>query len=395
MQFRLTVYRESDGITAMQVDAPDEKAAWLRADEQGYSVISSQQSDRSSARRTGSKKFPLLLISQQLLALLSAGLNLVEAFETLAEKEQGSNTQSVLNQVIGALRDGKTLSAGLETMPGAFPPLYVASIRASERTGGIIQALERYVGYQVQVEEARKKVVNALIYPMLLVSVGGLVTLFLLGYVVPKFSRIFEERGTDLPLLTQVLVDWGNLLNSHTWQTLIGATLIAGAAVVALSRPGTRTVIVQQLWKLPLAGEKMRLFQLARMYRTLAMLLKGGMPMVAALELVRDLLDPSLRPQLANATRRISEGTPPSLALNENGLSTPVADRMLRVGEQTGDLGGMMERIGAFYDDELTRAAEIFTRTFEPVLMVLIGLIIGAIVLLMYMPIFELASSIE
>ncbi|MBI3042922.1 MAG: type II secretion system F family protein [Betaproteobacteria bacterium] len=395
MEFKLTVYRETDGVTSISVDATDEQAALRQATANGYSVLSTRRSGgwTFGGRRDGA--FPLLLVSQELLSLLRAGLNLVEAFETLAEKEQTGGTKTVLDRILAELYSGKPLSAALETFPGAFSPLYVATIRASERTGDIQRALERYVAYQSQLDRVRKSIVTAMIYPVLLIGVGGAVTLFLLGYVVPKFSRIFVERGTDLPWLTGVLVEWGTLLNEHSWQIGLAALAALALLVIAAARPEARALLVRQLWKVPGAGEKMRLFQLARMYRTLGMLLQGGMPIFAALGLVRGLLDPSLRGQLARATKQIGEGGATSQAMLDHGLSTPVATRMLRVGEQTGELGGMMERIAAFYDEELARTAEVFTRAFEPALMVLIGVIIGGIVLLMYLPIFELASSIE
>lgn len=395
MQFKLTVYREPSGVTSITLDAADEQAASRQAVASGYMVLSAQQAGGwlLGTRRDGA--FPLLLVSQELLALLRAGLNLVEAFETLAEKEQGGETRPVLDRILAELYSGKPLSTALEVFPRTFPPLYVATIRASERTGDILQALERYVAYQTQLEQVRKMVVTALIYPVMLITVGGAVTLFLLGYVVPKFSRIFLERGADLPLLTRLLVDWGNLINQYGWQTGVAILAALGLSVLALSRPDARAWLMRQLWKLPAAGEKMRIYQLARMYRTVGMLLRGGMPMISALGLVRDLLDPALRAQLGAATKQISDGGATSQAMLDHGLATPVATRMLRVGEQTGDLGSMMERIAAFYDEELARTAEVFTRIFEPALMVLIGIIIGSIVLLMYLPIFELASSIE
>lgn len=394
MHFRLTVYREPDGVVSIAVDATDEQAALRHAVAGGYTVLSAQQSAgwTSWGRREGT--FPLLLVSQELLALLRAGLNLVEAFETLAEKEQGGATKSVLDRVLAELYSGKSLSLALESFPTAFPALYVATVRASERTGGIVPALERYVAYQSKLEQVRKTIVTAMIYPVLLIAVGGMVSLFLLGYVVPKFSLIFEERGTELPLLTRLLVDWGNLLNAYGWQLGISVVALIALLVLATTRPQVRAFIVRQLWKVPGAGEKMRLYQLARMYRTLGMLLQGGMPLVSALGLVRGLLDPALRAQLAAATRQITEGGATSHAMFDHGLSTPVAARMLRVGERTGDLGAMMERIAAFYDEDLARTAEVFTRTFEPALMVLIGVIIGSIVLLMYLPIFDLATSV-
>ncbi|MFM9967935.1 MAG: type II secretion system F family protein [Burkholderiales bacterium] len=395
MQYKLTVYREADGVSAISVEAPDEPAALRHAVQQGYSVLSAQQSASRLFGGLSGGAFPLLLVSNELLALLRAGLNLVEAVETLAEKEQVRATKAVLDRILTELYAGKALSLALEAIPGAFPALYIATIRASERTGDIQQALERYVAYATQLEQLRKKVVNAMIYPVLLLAVGGLVTIFLLGYVVPKFSRIFDERGTELPFGTRLLIDWGNFLNEYTWQAGLLLLALAIFPIVAAGRPEVRAWLIRLLWDVPIIGEKMRLFQLARMYRTLGMLVQGGMPVVSALGLVGGLLDVSLREQLATATKSISDGGPTSQAMVDNGLSTAVATRMLRVGEQTGDLGAMMERIAAFYDEELARSAEIFTRTFEPALMVLIGVIIGSIVILMYLPIFELASSIE
>jgi general secretion pathway protein F len=395
MQFNLTVYREPEGVTSLSLEADDEQAALRVATASGYTVLSSRRGGGIALGGRRRSAFPLLLFSQELLALLRAGLNLVEAVETLAEKEQASGIKSVLDRILAELYSGKPLSAALETFPGAFPPLYVATIRASERTGDILRALERYVAYQRQIEQVRKAVVTAMIYPVLLVGVGGMVTLFLLGYVVPRFSRIFEERGTQLPWLTRVLVDWGHLLNEYSWQAAAGTIAIGAVLAAAASRPEARAWFVRQLWKIPGAGDKMRLYQLARLYRTLGMLLRGGMPIFPALGLVHGLLDPALRGQLAAATKQIGEGGATSQAMLEHGLSTPIATRMLRVGEQTGELGDMMERIAGFYDEELARAAEVFTRVFEPALMVLIGVIIGAVVLFMYLPIFELASSIE
>jgi general secretion pathway protein F len=138
-----------------------------------------------------------------------------------------------------------------------------------------------------------------------------------------------------------------------------------------------------------------RLYQLARVYRTLGMLLKSGMPVVTALGMVRGLLDESMRPMFDRASARIREGSPISAAMQEAGLTTPVAMRMLRVGEQTGNMGAMMERLAELGDDENSRALDLFSRTFEPVLMALIGLVIGSIVVLMYLPIFELAANIQ
>jgi general secretion pathway protein F len=170
---------------------------------------------------------------------------------------------------------------------------------------------------------------------------------------------------------------------------------LIGAALWALSRAQTRSWLNLQLWRVPALGERMKVYQLARLYRTAAMLLRAGIPAVRALDMVRDLLAAHLRPQLVAARKSIEQGKPMSAALGAVGLATPVAARMMLVGERSGDMGHMLAQIARFHDDEVARTIEWFTKAFEPVLMAVLGLAIGGVVVLMYMPIFELAGSIR
>jgi general secretion pathway protein F len=213
--------------------------------------------------------------------------------------------------------------------------------------------------------------------------------------VVPKFSQIYEDTGSNLPFLSQLLLQWGVFLESHgkTFLMVLGAGL--AAIIYALSQASVRKWLMQQFWLIPAIGERLRIFQLARFYRTLGMLLKGGTPIVAALGSVAGLLDVSLKANMQKATLTIQQGQPVSTAMELAGLTTPVALRMLRVGERGGKIGDMMERVAAFYDEELSRWIEWFTKLFEPLLMLFIGLVIGVVVLLLYMPIFELAGSVQ
>ena len=219
--------------------------------------------------------------------------------------------------------------------------------------------------------------------------------LFLLGYVVPKFALVYEGTKTTLPWMSQQLLNWGMLLQNHGELLLVGIVGAVSGAVYALSRPSVREALLLKLWHIPAVGERMHVYQLARFYRTLAMLLKGGIPVVTALDMVSGLLQPALRGQLKLASTSIREGRTISQAMEAYELTRPVALRMLRVGERTGDMGEMMERIAAFYDEEMARWVEWFTKMFEPLLMALIGAVIGGIVILMYMPIFDLAGSVQ
>jgi len=370
----------------------DEAIAQVKA--RGFSPIATKIKSTSFINRSN-KKFPLALFSQELLALLEAGLNLVEAIETLAEKEQGGEIKHTLDSLLQTLYQGQTFSSALELHPATFPVLYIATVRASEKTGDLPEALGRYICYEQQLGVLKKKIISSSVYPILLMAVGGLVILFLLGFVVPKFSKIYEDTGENLPYLSQALLAWGVFLENHGKEILIAMGLGSVGLGYGLSRPSLRKWLIQFFWRIPALGKRLRVFQLARFYRTLGMLLKGGTPIIAALGSVTGLLDAALQIKMRQASAAIQEGQPISLAMDQAGLTTPVALRMLRVGERGGKIGDMMERIAAFYDDELSRWIDWFTRLFEPILMLLIGLVIGVVVLLLYMPIFELAGNIQ
>lgn len=345
--------------------------------------------------KLGNDKFPLLLFNQELLTLLEAGLSVVVVLETLLEKETNANTRLVLKAIVTSLHEGRTLSSALEGQYAAFPALYVATIRSSERTGSLIESLRRYIAYQMQVDQMRKKIIAASIYPALLIFIGGLVVLFLLTYVIPKFSHIYADTGRELPFASWLLMRWGAMIESHG--SLIAGIFFGMLFFVAytFSRASVRSWLREMLWGLPVIGERMRIYQLSRFYRTLGMLSSAGIPLMAAMEQIGGLLDIRLQAKLAEARNHVREGRSVSYAMELSGLSTPVALRLLRVGEQTGQIGEMMNRIADFHEEELNRWIDWASRLFEPLLMTAIGIIIGGIVVLMYVPIFELAGSIQ
>ena len=393
MDFQVKALRGRE-IVLLNISAAHADDASAQAKARGFSPLGIKAKSTSFIKQ-GSKKFPLALFSQELLALLEAGLNLVEAIETLVEKEQSGEIKSTLDSLLQALYQGQTFSSALELQPATFPMLYIATVRASEKTGDLAESLTRYVSYEQQLGLLKKKIVSSSIYPILLMAVGGLVILFLMGFVVPKFSKIYEDTGGNLPFLSQVLLAWGVFLEIHGKELLMALGLGAAGLAYGLSRPALRKWLMQLLWRTPALGQRLRIFQLARFYRTLGMLLKGGTPIIAALGSVTGLLDAALQLKMKQASAAIQEGQPISLAMDQAGLTTPVALRMLRVGERSGKIGDMMERIAAFYDEELSRWIDWFTRLFEPILMLFIGLVIGVVVLLLYMPIFELAGNIQ
>jgi general secretion pathway protein F len=395
MRFELKAVGPDGRVESLDFQGLDQASAVQQAESRGYTVLAVRaRSGLGTPWRRGGERFPLTLFSQELLVLLQAGLPLVEAIDTLAGREKRAEFRALLERIVAILREGAKLSSALEQFPQAFPPLYVATVHASEKTSDLAPALARYVAYQNQLDAIRKRLVNAAIYPMLLIGVGGLVSLFLLVYVVPRFSHIYEERGVDLPLFSRLLVVWGRMVEGNGTLVIAALAGLAVAATYALRSAEVRGRIEAALWRVPAIGERLKLYQLARFYRTIGMLLRGGMPLLASLQMGRELLHPVLRDRLAAASRSISEGRPVSGSMEQHGLTTAVALRLLAVGEQSGNMGEMMDRIATFHDEEIARWVDWFTRLFEPILMAVIGLVIGAIVVLMYMPIFELAGSL-
>jgi general secretion pathway protein F len=396
VRFQVRAITQDGQIESLDLHALDDTNAREQASIRGYTVLTVRPKSNLLALWFGrSRRFPVLLFTQELLVLLNSGLPLVEAITTLAAKERHADFRTVLERITGTLRQGRPLSAALEQHPHAFSPLYVATVCASEKTSDLSPALTRFIAYQNQVDAIRKRVVNASIYPALLICVGGVVSLFLLLYVVPRFSHIYEERSSELPLFSRLLMLWGQAVEGHAG-LVVGVVMALGVAVWYASRlPSVRAMFERVLWRLPAVGENMKVYQLARFYRTIGMLLKGGMPLVGALEMGAGLLHAALREPLSAACRAISEGRTVSESMDRNGLTTPVALRQLFVGEQSGNMGEMMDRIAVFHDEEISRWVEWFTRLFEPILMSVIGIVIGLIVILMYMPIFELAGSLR
>lgn len=374
-----------------------EAEAIRRAVSCGFRVLSIESAATSTeAPSAGAKgRFPLLLFSQELLSLLDAGLHLSEALTTLHAKERQPAVASVLSEVLQALREGRNFSDVLAALSEHFPEVYVATVRASERTGNLQQVLARYIAYQMQFDMIRKKLISAAIYPVMLLVVGGFVTLFLLGYVVPRFSVVYESSGREMPWLSNVLLSFGRLLYYNWPIALTGLLSFFVALVWGVSRPAGRAWLLNQVLSLPWLATKANEFRLARFYRAVSLLLASGIALPRAMGMVTGLLSASHQLRLTQCRTAIEQGQSLSVALMAADLASPVAESLIKVGERSGQLAEMLERTARFADDDFARWIDWASRLLEPVLMTVIGLVIGTVVVLMYMPIFELAGSLQ
>lgn len=348
-------------------------------------------------RNTSSSKahFPLLLFSQELLALLDAGLNLAEALKTLHDKERQSAAQSILSGVLQELREGRNFSDVLETLPHHFPEVYIATVRASERTGDLPQALTRFIAYQHQLDTIRKKLVSTAIYPAMLMVVGGFVMLFLLGYVVPRFSVVYESSGREMPWMSALLLSFGKQIYNNWQMAVVVVVSVFSLLAWAVSQAKGRTWLLNQVLRLPWLAAKADEFRLARFYRAVSLLLASGISLSRAMGMVTGLLGPRQQDHLKRCRLEIEQGKSLSTALIHAGLASPVAESLIKVGERSGQMAEMLERTARFSDEDFARWVDWASRLLEPILMMAIGLVIGTVVVLMYLPIFELAGSLQ
>ena len=394
MQIALKVARDGGKVESLRLEAASEAVAVRLAASRGYRVLAIDLGHDKPAPSSG-EAFSLVLFSQELLALLEAGLTLVEALEALRNKEQRAPVRAFVEGLLSELREGRNFSDVLADRPEQFPELYVATVRAAERSGNLPDALSRYVAYRLQFDAVRKKLVSASIYPLMLIAVGLMVTLFLLGYVVPKFSAVYESAGRDTHWLSGLLLAVGRSIYHHWAAWGAAAAAAIAALVVALRSPPLRGRLLAQVLRLPALARRSKDFRLARFYRTLALLLNAGIPLAKGMAMSAGLFDARDAQALARARRAIEEGRPFSAALEQEGLATPIALSLVTVGERSGRLADMLERAARFHDEEFARWLDVASRLLEPVLMTVMGLVIGAVVVLLYLPIFDLAGSLQ
>lgn len=387
------------GVETLRLAADSSEAARRELAGRQLQVLSIEPAHGNALSLAKANDFDLLLFSQELLALLEAGLTLSEALDALHEKERRPATAAILGTLRGRLAEGQRFAAALAEQPAVFPALYCGLMRAAEGTASLDTSLARYIEYRQRVDQVRRHVGQAMIYPAILLGVGLLVSLFLLGYVVPKFSSVYQSSGRDIPLASQLLMGWGRFVSAQAKPLLIATLLLLGSVIGLMANPSRRARLGQylhnQIARLPGLGERLRTFELARLYLALGTLLASGLPILEALNLCSGVVGEHTREQLQRTQTLIGEGHPASTAFEATELTTPVALRLMRVGERTGRLCDMLTRAARFHDGEIERFIARFTRSFEPLLMAAIGLLVGTIVVLLYMPIFDLAGSFQ
>jgi len=381
-------------ISQHQVDGDDVDQVRQMLERRGATVLSVTAPPRRVALSPRTR-FDVVLFCDELRTLLSSGMSLVEAIDTLGSKDASGPKHLVLAEIKQHLLEGKPFSAALELNQFDFPLLLIASMRASERSSRIDEALDEFVAYERVGQELSKKIVSAAIYPALVVGFGMLVSFFMLSYVVPRFARVYEDFADSISTPTLVLITVGSFLGDHL-ALVFTVTAVLTAALVLDWRGGRlKRRALWLLGRFKTVRHYLWLYQLSRIFQTMAMLLKGGFTLSDAIPLARNLaFDQALQEQLLAARLQVTEGRRMSQAFSEHGLTDNVTVRLLQVGERSGNLERTMEIIAQTYRRELMLFIERTTRIAEPLLLMVVGVMIGAIIILMYMPVFDLAGGI-
>ena len=336
-----------------------------------------------------------LIFNQQFVTLIRAGLPILKALDLLAERLTDAKLRPYISAIREDVRKGALLSDAFRAQE-VFPKIYVTSIMAGEKSGSLVEVLERYVSYQKLALGVRKKVLVSLMYPSVLVVLVVFLMVFLITYVVPSFASLYESMSAQLPAITLYLIAIGTSARTYVlgWAAAIA---IAGAAFYAWSRSeSSRETLDRIKIKIPLLGDIWIKYQVAQFSRVLSTLLAGGIPLVQGLETSADSLGtPLLSKTLAKAGRMVREGQSLSASLSATGVFPALAVDMIEVGESTGALPAMLSSVAEFYEDDVNTKMTAVLSLIEPAIMIFMGMFVAFVLIALYLPIFSLADTIK
>lgn len=332
---------------------------------------------------------------RELRTLLVAGMTVVEALDTLNAQQLGASRANVNQELARRLAQGQALSVAMQAV-GAFPDVLVASVRASERTSNLVEALDDFLRYEVMLSELRKKLVSAAIYPAVVIGLGLSISLFLLLFVVPRFSKMYGDLKGQASGTTQMLVWLSKVLSNHMQWVLLGLACLAGALVWAWRSGAMARVFQQLLAKISPLQRQLDEFRLAKLYHSLALMFRGGFALPEALTLCEGLqLGGRIDQGVKEARQALLQGQGVAATFAAAGLTDTVSRRLLTVGERTGNFDRVLQTIADRHAANFTTFIERTTRLVEPILLLTVALLVGGIVVMMYMPVFDIASSLR
>jgi type IV pilus assembly protein PilC len=339
------------------------------------------------------KRHEFLVFNQELATLLKAGMPLVQSLDILRSRMSNPVFKSVLDDVHEKVRGGTALSDAFAAHGDLFPSVYTASLMAGERSGNLDAVLRRFVAYSKTIDTVRSKTISAMIYPIILVLLAVVLVGIIVIKVVPTFAEFYGSFDAELPVSTQIIVAISDTARAQFWLILIGIVGGAAAFYAWIKQPGRDAQFDRLILKLPIIGASFHKFSTSQMARTLATLLGGGIPLVNSLEIAaRSTGNRHMGKELDVVATRVREGQSFAGTLHERQTVPDVAIKMIEVGESTGALTEMLNSLADFYDEEIETEVARFVTLIEPAMLVFMGVVIAAIVLALYLPLFQLTS---
>jgi type IV pilus assembly protein PilC len=346
-------------------------------------------------RRRNVSQREFLIFNQELATLLKAGMPLVQSLDILRQRVANPTFKSVLDDVHERVRGGAALSEAFESHGNLFPAVYTSSLLAGEKSGGLEQVLRRYVSYVKIVTTLKRKTVSALVYPAILVGISVVVVTIIVMRVVPAFADFYGTFGRELPLLTRVIIGFSQTLRSYWIPILIALVGGIGFSWAWMRAPEQRIMAHRWMLRLPFLGDTAKKFATSQMARTLATLLSGGIPLVNAIASSANAIgNRHMARELEGVGQRVREGEAMASAMRARAVFPDVAVKMVEVGESTGALQDMLNSLADFYDEEIETSLGRFVTVIEPLLLVVMGIVIAALLLALYMPVFQLSSVV-
>ncbi len=338
----------------------------------------------------------LIIFSRQLATMVDAGIALVQGLDILCEQIENKKFKAIISSIRDDVEGGSSLSEAFSKYPRVFPTLFVSMVRAGESSGTLDLILDRLAGYLEKTGTLIRKVKSALVYPAVITIIAVGITLFLIISVVPVFKGIYEGFGAALPLPTQILLSLSDFLRHYFLLAAAGLIITLFLISWYIKTPGGKLRFDQIKLKLPVFGLLLRKVAVSRFSRTLSTLVKSGVPIISALEIVAKTSgNRVVEIAVENARNSIREGENISEPLARSGVFPPMVVRMIGVGEKTGELEKMLSKIADFYDEQVDAAVSGLTSMIEPLIVAFLGIIIGGIVVCMYLPIFQISELIQ
>jgi type IV pilus assembly protein PilC len=333
-----------------------------------------------------------LTFNQELLALVRAGLPIIQSFDIMLERQKNLRFREVLLNIREQIKSGVALSDAFATYGDLFPPIYATSLRAGERSGDLEGVLRRFLRYQKIIVNLRKRVVGALVYPAVLVTLSSAMVFIMLTYVIPRFAEFYQGFNAELPLFTRIMIAFATGLRSNLVFVAGGAILITIAFRRWVSTSG-RVMWDRIKLKIPLAGGILHRFAIMQFTQSFGTLLAGGTPMVPSIEIAsQSVTNQQVSLKIFEIVKNVREGEPLWRSLESTGVMSDLAVEMIKVGESTGALTEMLANVSEFYDEEIESRLARIVAAIEPIILVFMGGVIAILLYAFYLPLFQLSS---